>query len=209
MILRIRDGNGNVQEILAIRGEDGKDYVLTEKDKQEIAAIVAAGAVAPVSIDTSEFALKKDIPDVSGFALKTEIPDVSGFALKTEIPNVSGFAKKTEIPSVPSKVSAFTNDAGYLTATQVQAMIDKAIAKLQGNVVIISFSIEDFQFQAEEGMTWREWVNSEYNTDGACVYNEAGDTIRFVEYSLNVLSPSNAPVKGADTIIPNYFYYLS
>lgn len=37
MILRIKDDNGNVQEILAIRGEN---YVLTEADKQEIADIV-------------------------------------------------------------------------------------------------------------------------------------------------------------------------
>lgn len=54
MILRIRDADGNVQEILAIRGEDGKDgingkdgadgkdYVLTEADKQEIAAMVVS-----------------------------------------------------------------------------------------------------------------------------------------------------------------------
>lgn len=49
MILSIRDAKGNVQEILAIRGEkgadgkdgaNGKDYVLTEADKQEIAQIV-------------------------------------------------------------------------------------------------------------------------------------------------------------------------
>ncbi len=40
MILRIRDENGNVQEVLAIRGEDGKDYVLTEEDKREIAGMV-------------------------------------------------------------------------------------------------------------------------------------------------------------------------
>ena len=36
-ILRIRDDKGNVQEILALRGEPGKDYVLTQEDKQEIA----------------------------------------------------------------------------------------------------------------------------------------------------------------------------
>ena len=36
-ILKIRDAEGNVQEILAIKGEDGKDYVLTDVDKQEIA----------------------------------------------------------------------------------------------------------------------------------------------------------------------------
>ena len=42
MILRIRDKDGNVHEVLAIRGEDGKDYVLTEADKQEIAEMVLA-----------------------------------------------------------------------------------------------------------------------------------------------------------------------
>lgn len=40
MILKIRDANGNVQEILAIKGEDGKDYVLTEADKEEIVDMV-------------------------------------------------------------------------------------------------------------------------------------------------------------------------
>lgn len=51
-ILKIRDADGNVQEILAIKGKDGtngtngkdgadgKDYVLTDADKQEIANIV-------------------------------------------------------------------------------------------------------------------------------------------------------------------------
>lgn len=37
MILRIRDSNGNIQEVLAIKGDD---YVLTEADEQEIAAKV-------------------------------------------------------------------------------------------------------------------------------------------------------------------------
>ena len=58
-ILKIRDSNGNVQEVLVIKGEDGKDgqpgkdgvdgedglpgedYVLTNADKQEIAEMVA------------------------------------------------------------------------------------------------------------------------------------------------------------------------
>lgn len=36
-ILKIRDADGNIQEILAIKGND---YVLTDADKQEIADIV-------------------------------------------------------------------------------------------------------------------------------------------------------------------------
>lgn len=108
-------------------------------------------------------------------------------------------------------VSAFENDAGYITENQVQQMIENAIANMPSGeeAVIISFSIEGVSFQAEEGMTWRKWANSEYNTDGACVYDEGADTVCFVEYSLNVLSPSNTPVKGSDKIISGYFYYLS
>ena len=47
-ILKIRDADGNVQEILAIKGEDGKDYVLTEADKQEIANIILSSMVSTV-----------------------------------------------------------------------------------------------------------------------------------------------------------------
>lgn len=36
-ILRIRDENGNIQEILGLKGND---YILTEDDKEEIANIV-------------------------------------------------------------------------------------------------------------------------------------------------------------------------
>lgn len=36
----------------------------------------------------------------------------------------------------------------------------------EGGVKLISFTIGHIPYQAEEGMTWGEWVNSEYNTDG-------------------------------------------
>jgi hypothetical protein len=41
-ILKIRDENGNVQEVPAIKGDKGDAYVLTDADKQEIANIVLA-----------------------------------------------------------------------------------------------------------------------------------------------------------------------
>ena len=147
---------------------------------------------------------------LEGYALASAIVPISDDYVTKD--DLKGYALKTGIPTVPAKVSAFTNDAGYLTEQQVRTMIENAIANLQGGeqeeVVIISFSIEDFQFQAEQGMTWYEWVNSEYNSDGKCVYNAGADTIRFVEYSLDVLS-SNTPVKGSDSILSGYFYYLS
>ena len=33
---------------------------------------------------------------------------------------------------------------------------------------LITFTIDNIEYQAEEGMTWGEWVNSEYNTEGYC-----------------------------------------
>lgn len=91
-LLRIRDANGNVQEILAIRGNDGKDYVLTEADKQEIAALISGDGV-----DLSKYALKTDIPDLTGYALKSDMPDLTGYALKTDIPDVSKFMTEDEV----------------------------------------------------------------------------------------------------------------
>jgi hypothetical protein len=41
-ILKIRDANGNVQEILAIKGEKGDAYSLTPDDKTEIVNAVIA-----------------------------------------------------------------------------------------------------------------------------------------------------------------------
>lgn len=47
-----------------------------------------------------------------------DAPDLSEYAKKDEIPDVSGLAKTSDIPDVSS----------FLTATQVQQMIDDAIA---------------------------------------------------------------------------------
>jgi hypothetical protein len=38
--------------------------------------------------------------------------------------------------------------------------------KAAGLVATISFTIAGTSYQAEEGMTWAEWVSSSYNTDG-------------------------------------------
>lgn len=53
-ILRVRDSNGNVIDVLAIKGKDGKDgkdYILTESDKQEIAEIVQANIPSAEEVD--------------------------------------------------------------------------------------------------------------------------------------------------------------
>ncbi len=106
-VLKIRNAEGNVQEILVIKGEngkdgkdgvngengvDGKDYVLTDADKQEIAEMVANIAM-PV----------QDNVDLSNYYTKNEVNAL--------------------IPTVPTLLGAFVNDVGYLTEAQVVALI--------------------------------------------------------------------------------------
>ena len=69
---------------------------------------------------------------------------------------------------------------------------------------IITFAIDGIEYQAEEGMTWGEWIESEYNTDGWYINN----------YNF-ILSDSNEQVYGVnddliyqtDTISNNETYF--
>lgn len=65
-LLKIRDANGNVQEVFALRGND---YVLTDADKREIAALIPSNG----TIDLSAYALKTEIPDVSEFMTEEQV----------------------------------------------------------------------------------------------------------------------------------------
>ena len=61
---------------------------------------------------------------LGSYALKTEVPSVDGLASEqwveskgylTQHQSLADYALKSEIPTVPTNVSTFTNDSGYLT----------------------------------------------------------------------------------------------
>ena len=98
-------------------------YYAKQSDIPDISNLATKSEIPDISnlASKQEVSLKADkseIPNLTPYALKTEIPDISGKADKSEIPDISGKADKSEIPSIPSNVSAFTNDAGYLTQHQ-------------------------------------------------------------------------------------------
>lgn len=63
--------------------------------------------------DTSDFATKEDLETKAD---KSEIPDVKEFATKIELEQAT--INKADKSEIPTKVSAFENDAGYLTEHQ-------------------------------------------------------------------------------------------
>ena len=76
--------------------------------------------------DISNLATKAEVPTKTSQLINdsnflTEHQDLTGYATEGYVDNkvseidLSGYALKTEIPTVPTNVSAFNNDVGYLT----------------------------------------------------------------------------------------------
>ena len=84
------------------------------------------------SVDSSVVALQTDIPDVSGFAESANLATVATTGSYTDLSNTP------TIPTVPTNVSAFTNDAGYITSSDLPAdeLPDYSLAS-EGDVLTV------------------------------------------------------------------------
>jgi hypothetical protein len=76
---------------------------------------------AYVPTDLTGYALAADIPDVSNFITAEDIPavDLTGYATETYVTTAIG---DIVIPTVPTNVSEFTNDAGFITSSSLTGL---------------------------------------------------------------------------------------
>lgn len=69
----------------------------------------------------------------------------------------------------------------------------------------ISFSIDNTTYQADEGMTWGEWVNSLYNTGGFMI---SGAYVRASNYTVVGIVICDYSQNSTTHIIANQAYIL-
>ena len=102
----------------------------------------------------------------------------------------------TEVMSQKATITAIKNE--------IKTALD-AIPVYEGEVVkIIDFTISETAYEAEEGMTWAQWVASGYNTAG---YSIAADDNNHVTNSGCCIATSdNEYVSGSATIVSNTVY---
>ena len=65
-------------------------------------------------------------------------------------------------------------------------------------------------YEAEEGMTWAQWIESNYNTDGYFLENGSGRVMHpsgYYPVALNTTTSTVIP--NTDTIINGHTYVLS
>ena len=74
------------------------------------------------------------------------------------------------------------------------------------DVALISFTIADIVYQAEEGMTWEEWVNSSYNTSGFIITDSR---IKATNGKFIICNNTNNYANSSATIENNLTYTLA
>ncbi|MBO5740911.1 MAG: fimbrillin family protein, partial [Bacteroidaceae bacterium] len=84
----------------------------------------------------------------------------------------------------------------------------------------LSFFLDDVEYYFEEGMTWRQWLESDYNTSGYVLSSHEEDSDYFIykvneygrmEYYITFTNPktgSNERCKSADDIILDGILYV-
>lgn len=82
---------------------------------------------------------------------------------------------------------------------------------------LINFTIDGVTYQAENGMTWLDWCNSDYNTNGAAtngddeyaqiIYAPSGKYLFEEEGCTSSMENSDAAVNSDEIIIANHAYY--
>lgn len=118
------------------------------------------------------------------------------------------------IASLKAGQTATLACAGKLMASDIVIKVGKQEAPPAETPNLISFTIDGTVYQAEEGMTWVEWCESDYNTDtsnaqniGSCIYVGAGRPL-FEEAGCTIADHnSDLVVSPTEEIISNHDYY--
>lgn len=110
--------------------------------------------------------------------------------------------KNIKLFSTDSDRTTYESSASYETPYVSKVAADNSI-HYNRPLRIISFTIGNVSYQALEGMTWGDWVNSSYNTDG---FYWDSFQIASQDGQRCVCLSNYTSVKNSDKIIDGYQY---
>ena len=133
-----------------------------------------------------------------------------------DLGTISGGSSDANVAAVDTGDVIDDVNVSYATTAYVDGLIGDINSVLEsiisggGSVQLITFTISSIEYQAEEGMTWGEWIDSAYNTN----YNlHPSDNRYIVPPSSAVMAVydgfNNRHIIISDIIRANYGYTLS
>lgn len=124
---------------------------------------------------------------------------------------VTVFESKPQL-ATPQNVTADGTNVSWDevdNATSYEVLADGASIGNYTPVTLINFKIRDESYQAEEGMTWAQWVASSYNTAGFRISND-GVNVEASSSGANLVcnKSNNAAVTVTEIIENGGAYYI-
>ena len=105
-------------------------------------------------------------------------------------------------------------NVSYATTAYVDGLVGDINSVLESiigggtTVRMIKFIIGDVEYQAEEGMTWEQWINSEYNTSFELYSVDPNYIVRVGSSQFVYDNFNNRNIAISDIIRANYEYTL-
>lgn len=133
---------------------------------------------------------------------------MSKVTVTTNVPS-SGGVEEVATASAMDALLVEANVGKYykFTGTTDSNYTNGDIYLVEGGATLINFTIDGTAYQAEEGMTWQEWVNSSYNTYGCTIEgssvkgkgNNGSPTYIYINQnsSLTLVSSTDSIIKNA------------
>lgn len=119
----------------------------------------------------------------------------------------------TKFKPTPKKKKFTRLYLGAVAATSGTKCFRKLQTEEYSEVTLITFTIDGTSYQAEEGMTWSEWIDSDYNTDDTWIIYTNGYIQKSDEtdHTMRVASEETvaSSVKSTDEIFANHSYNYS
>lgn len=130
---------------------------------------------------------------------------IAGTATVTIRPN-DGYTFPSSV-TVTGATSSYDDSTGVISLSNATGEVN-ITAECVAQATIINFSFDKWgtieTYEAEEGMTWGEWINSAYNTEGETfeLYTYEGDSTPHVMYDGEMIySDDPYTIQFSDTVI--------
>ena len=126
---------------------------------------------------------------------------------------ISGGSSDANVQAVDTGDVIDDVTVNYATKSYVDGLVGDINSVLEsiinggGGISLITFTIEGTEQQAEEGMTWGEWVDSDYNTFNYIVNDYYGGITN--AYETYIIKYNNEYVLPSDIINRDYAYYYN
>lgn len=169
-----------------------------------LAAILNKPALKRVAT-TGDYNDLDNTPDLSVYA---ESSDLSTVATSGDYDDLTN---KPTIPVVPTNVSAFTNDAGYLTSHQdISGKYDKTGGNISGDVDIdgtLKLNIEDEDYESAITMTARldNNLGTTLTLTGNADSTQYKTLVRNITTPVNDYDAANKKYVDDNILVPNYY----